>query len=197
MTVHQVAKFSTNLKACHGTAVKIIGKRLLGTSDEGLEHEPNLDKVLEEFVDAGFAGGFNATKAEYPALACSRTGFVIKCAGCPIIWKSKLQTEIALSTAEAEHAALSTALRETMIITHFLKEIGAMMDVPSCDKIIKCTMFEDNNGAVELAKAPKTRPHAKYIAIKYHHFRPCVQKGEIIIERLMQQNKKLILSQSY
>jgi hypothetical protein len=42
----------------------------------------------------------------------SRTGFVIKHADCPIYWKS--QTEIALSTAEAEYIALSTALREVI-----------------------------------------------------------------------------------
>ena len=41
----------------------------------------------------------------------SRTGFVIMYANCPIYWVSKLQTEIALSTAEAEYIALSQALR--------------------------------------------------------------------------------------
>ena len=102
MSVHQVAKFSTNPKACHDTAVKRIGKHLLGTSYEGLMHEPNLEKCLEVFADADFAGGCNATNAEDPEMACSRTGFVIKCAGSPIIWKSKLQTEIVLSAAEAK-----------------------------------------------------------------------------------------------
>ncbi len=36
-----------------------------------------------------------------------RTGYVIQYAGCPIYWQSKLQTEIALSTAEAKYIALS------------------------------------------------------------------------------------------
>ena len=71
-----------------------------------------------------------------------------------------------------------------MPIMHLLKEIGAVMDVLSCDKIIKCTAFEDSNGAIELAKAPKMRPRAKNIAIKYHHLRSCVQKGEIIIKKV-------------
>jgi hypothetical protein len=42
--------------------------------------------------------------------ARSRTGYVIFYAGCPIIWKSKLQTQIALSTTKAESMALSAAL---------------------------------------------------------------------------------------
>ena len=41
------------------------------------------------------------------AAVLSRTGFVISYAGCPIYWASKLQTEIALSTTEAEYMALS------------------------------------------------------------------------------------------
>ena len=88
MAVYQAAKFSTNTKACHNAAVKRIGKHLLGTSNEGLTCEPNADEGLEVFVDADFAGGFNTTNTEDPTSACSRTGFVIKYAGCPIIWKS-------------------------------------------------------------------------------------------------------------
>ena len=36
---------------------------------------------------------------------------------------------------------------------------------------VHCKLFEDNNGALELAKAPRYRPRTKHIAVKYHHFR--------------------------
>ena len=65
-----------------------------------------------------------------------------------------------------------------------LNEISAMMGIPNCSKKIKCTVFEDNNGTIELAKALKMRPRTKHIAIKYHHFRSYVQKGDIIIEKV-------------
>ena len=157
---------------------------MLGTSNEGLTYEHNLDKCLELFADADFAGRINATNTEDPASACSRTGFVIKCAGCPIIWKSKIQTENALSAAESECVALSTVLKETTPTMHFLKEIGALIDVASCDKIMKCTVFEDNNGAIELAKAPQMTPRTKHTAIKCYHFQSCVQKGDAMIEKI-------------
>ena len=67
---------------------------------------------------------------------------------------------------------------------HFLKEIGDVMEIPHCDKIIKCTAFEDNNGTIELAKAPKMRLRTKHIAIKHYHFRSCIQKGGMIIEKV-------------
>ena len=52
-----------------------------------------------------------------------------------------------------------------------LKEICASMDFKSFPCSLNCTVFEDNNGCIELAKLPKMRPRTKHIAIKYHFFR--------------------------
>lgn len=62
------------------------------------------------------------TAADDIDTAKSRTGFVIMFAGCPLIWSSKLQTEIALSLTEAEYIALSTATREIIHLLDFLQE---------------------------------------------------------------------------
>ena len=43
------------------------------------------------------------------------------------------------------------------------------------------TVYEDNRGALELAREPKFRPRTKHIATKYHHFRNAVAKGQIKI----------------
>ena len=55
--------------------------------------------------------------------ARSRHGYVIMYAGCPIVWKSQLQNEIALSTTEAELIGLSYSLREAIPIMEILKEM--------------------------------------------------------------------------
>jgi hypothetical protein len=39
-------------------------------------------------------------------------GYLITYAGCPMHWASEMQTEIALSSTEAEYIALSQAIRE-------------------------------------------------------------------------------------
>eukprot|EP00980_Cylindrotheca_fusiformis_P027675 scaffold22031_cov73-Cylindrotheca_fusiformis.AAC.1 len=42
-----------------------------------------------------------------------------------------------------------------------------------------CTAFEDNSGALEMARSPKIRPRTKHINLKYHHFREHIaQDGE-------------------
>ena len=46
---------------------------------------------------------------------------------------------------------------------------------------LHCRVFEDNSGALELAKVPKMRPRTKHINIIYHHFRSFVRDGKISI----------------
>ena len=50
--------------------------------------------------------------------------------------------------------------------------------------VIKCTLFDDNKGAEELANVPKNRPRTKHIAVKYHHFRESVKDGILQVKRV-------------
>ena len=62
---------------------------------------------------------------------------------------SRLQSEIALSTTEAEYIALSTAMRDLLPTRALLKEIGDKMQLSYCHKsIILSKVWENNNGAI-------------------------------------------------
>jgi hypothetical protein len=37
-------------------------------------------------------------------------------------------------------------------------------------RVIHCTIFEDNSGALEIARVPKVRPRTKHMNNKYFHF---------------------------
>ena len=184
--VHQCARFCENPKSCHEAAIKSVIRYLLSTTcqEEGQEKEygimvkPDLSKGLEVYVDASFAGDWDKHWSEDSASTYSRTGYVIKYANCPIIWASRLQTEIALSTTESEYIALSTAMREVLPLMELMREIhDAFEGHVDCRPGFKCTAFEDNNGCIELAKCPKMRPRTKHIGTKYHHFRSKVEEG--------------------
>jgi len=54
---------------------------------------------------------------------------------------------------------------------------------------LHCKAFEDNSGALELAKTPKMRPRTKHINIKYHHFREHVRTGLISIHKVASENQ--------
>ena len=92
------------------------------------------------------------------------------------MWQSKLQTQCSLSTTEAEYIALSQALREVIPIINLLEELKSNnIDTVSSTPTVFCKAFEDNLGALELAKSPKMKPRTKHINISYHHFREHVR----------------------
>ena len=100
--------------------------------------------------------------------------------GCPLTWASRLQTETALSTTEAEYMALSENTCTLLPLMDLLEE-GQSFGVPiySTTPIVRCKIFEDNAGALELANIPKMRPCTSYINQKYHHFRSHVKSGRL------------------
>eukprot|EP00804_Cyclotella_cryptica_P011813 CCRYP_020085-RA/>CCRYP_020085-RA protein AED:0.31 eAED:0.33 QI:0/0/0/1/0/0/3/0/131 len=58
-----------------------------------------------------------------PSTAKSRKGWVIFYAKCPMIWSSKLQSQVALSTTEAKYITMSTTLWDIIPIMELMNEI--------------------------------------------------------------------------
>jgi len=183
--VSQIARFSNNPKRSHEQVLIRIARYLKGTSDKGLFINPKTDSFLEYYCDADFCGLWKVTNPEDPKSVHSRTGFVIFYAGVPLFWCSKLQTQIALSTVEAEYLALSHSAREIIPTQELLQEISKSFNfhIP-CQTQIHCDIYEDNNGALELATTPKMRPRTKHIAVCYHYFRSKVQDGSLRVHAI-------------
>ena len=79
------------------------------------------------------------------------TGFVICYTGCPIIWSSKLQTEIALSTAEAEYIAMPQALREALPVQLLAKEINHIVPLYTPTEKFCLTVHRDNLSSIAMS----------------------------------------------
>jgi hypothetical protein len=179
---HQCARFAANPKQEHGKAVEWLCRYLAATRDKGIILRPT-EQSFDVYVDADYVGNWDPeTASDDIDTARSRTGYIVFYAGCPIIWKSKLQTQIALSTTEAEFMALSAALRETIPLMELVKELQRHgYDFTATQPTVHCRVFEDNSGAIELARVPKMRPRTKFINVQYHHFRQYVDRNEISI----------------
>lgn len=188
---HQCARFTSDPKVEHGKAVRWLARYLKGTVNKGLILKPDPSKSLEVFVDSDFAGNWDRELAGLDdATARSRHGYVIYFAGMPIIWKSQLQQEICLSSTEAEITGLSYALREAIPIMELLKEIQSQgHKIQSKTTEVHCKVFEDNSGAVEIAKFPKYRPRTKHLNIRLFHFRSYVDRSEITIHSIKSEDQ--------
>jgi hypothetical protein len=185
MAVQQCARFCNDPKESHAIAVKRICRYLHLTRDKGLRFKPDPTKGLECYVDADWAGSWQDRSSTDPNSAKSRTGYIITYAGCPIVWASKLQTLVALSTTEAEYIALSTSLREVIAVMNLVTELRNLgfnlsIDTPK----IVCTVFEDNRSCLEIATNHRTRPRTKHLSVRLHHFRYHVVNKTINIQHV-------------
>ena len=125
--------------------------------------------------------GWNKADADDSENVLSRMEYVIMYAGCPIHWVSRLETEIALSTAEAEYIALSQALREVIPLMSLLEELHKIFPLHLVTPKFVCKVHEDNQSCISMAKTQKFTPRTKHIALKYHHFRSAVKAGRVTI----------------
>eukprot|EP01082_Thalassiosira_pseudonana_P014670 g13359.t1 g13359 contig8:485418-487020(-) len=149
---HQIAKYSSDPRKEHGEAIIYLVRYLKGTRHLGLKFKVDRTKGFECYVDADFAGAWNrAFAATDPSTAKSRGGWIVFYAGCPIIWASKLQTQVALSRQNT-----SQCLWHVIPIMELVREMkNRKFEVICTEPLVYCKVFEDNSGALELARLPK------------------------------------------
>jgi hypothetical protein len=128
---------------------------------------------IDCYPDADFAGLWTRDNKQDPHCVCSQTGYAICLANFPVLWKSKMQTEIALSTMEAECVALSTSCCDLFLLIDITNELCTALQVEMQTVTqMHIKIHEDNIGALTLGKLKPQRmtPRSKHYAIKYHWF---------------------------
>ena len=164
--VSTVAKFTAKPTEQHWTAVKRILRYIAGTINFGLQFTRGGSIDCTGFSDADWAGDINDRK--------STSGYLFKVGGGPVSWKSRKQTCVALSTAEAEYMSLTLAAQEAMWLNRLLAELQSQKE-PSKPAIL----YEDNQSAICMTKNPQFHGRCKHIDIKYHFIRDEAKKGTI------------------
>ena len=177
--VHQCARFTFAPKRSHEEAVKRIVRYLIGTKDKGLIIKPAKDLSIDLYVDADFAGLWSVEDKHDPNSVRSRTGFTIMIGKTPVIWQSKMQTEISLSTFESEYIALCIAMRDLLPFKNLLKEISSGIGLETdFVSTINSIIWEDNAACARLANLapPRITPRSKHFGVKYYWFRRHIHK---------------------
>jgi hypothetical protein len=202
--IHQAARYSHGTKNSHAIAVKIILRYLKGTADKLIIFKPKKSNKIDCHVDSDFAGLFGVEDGLKLICAKSRTGYVINFCDVPIIWVSKMQTQIALSTMESEYIALYQSMRYLIPIREIPKEImlealdkkikpecisysKALIDgTPSKDEINpRSEVFEDNiMVCMKFAQMPKLSPRNKHLVVPLHLYRSKGINLEIVIRSM-------------
>ena len=119
---HQCARYTHSPKMSHKNALKKIGRYLKGTLYNELILNPSNELKINCYPDADFSGLWNRDDVQDLHCIRCRTGYVINFADGPVLCKSRLQTEIALSPMEVEYVALSTSCQDLFPLITSLKK---------------------------------------------------------------------------
>ena len=103
--------------------MKRICRYLQGTKNNGLVFNPFKKLVVDCYADEYFAGLWVHENPQEPIFARSRTGFVVTFANFPLLWISKLQTDISLYTLHSEYVELSNSVRALLPLKILIKEV--------------------------------------------------------------------------
>mgnify|MGYP004188465917 CR=1 FL=1 len=114
---------------------------LKGTRDKVLIMKPYAQDLK---LDLDFAGLFASEDKLDPVSVKSRTGVLLNFGGVPVCWSSKLQSEIALSTLEAEYIALSQGMRELFSAKRLMLEHNKRMNLKLEGASMISKPLEDN-----------------------------------------------------
>ena len=159
----------------------------------GVILKPSDELRIDAYPDADFAGLWGYEDPHDSTCVRSRTGFVICVSDCPVMWVSKLQTEIATSTLEAEYVAMGTCCRSLFPMIRTVKAIAKGIGLsPREVTNMHVKLHEDNNGALTLAKLPPPRmtPRTKWYAVKYHWFRSQLGPNKVELVKIDTKSQK-------
>ncbi len=162
--VGSVAKYTSNPTQRHWIAVKRILRYLKGTAEFGLQYLASNTEDLHGYSDSDWGGDLDDRK--------STSGYLFKFGGAPISWRSKKQSTVALSTAEAEYIALSSATQEATWLQQLISELQNMSIGPT-------VLSEDNQAAICMARNTQYHGRTKHIDLRHHFVREKVSEGAI------------------
>ena len=163
--VGMLSQYSSRPSKDHWIGIKRILRYIRGTIHYGLKFSGlEANTTLIGFSDADWAGDLDTRK--------STSGYVFQIGGATVSWCSRKQSTVAKSSTEAEYVALSSATQEAIWLRRLMKDLGSITDKPT-------TIFQDNQGAIELAKNDKYHTRTKHIDICHHFVRERVFSEEI------------------
>ena len=153
-----LSRYLDNPGPDHWAAIKHLFAYLSGTADYELVFG------LEEHSLLGYTDADGSMHEDRKAI--SGYAFIIN--GGAILWSSKRQDIIALSTTEAKYVVATHAVKEALWLRTLISEV--MGDITSLT-----TLYSNNQGMIALAKDHQYHARTKHIDIRFHF------KGKISI----------------
>ena len=119
---------------------------------------------------------FSITSEYLPTIAFTITflliGAMVYFAGVAIVWRSKAQKNVTLSSSEAEYVALSDCVKDVRFVMQILTELEVQYPKPVVVKI-------ENVGAMFMAENISSSARTRHINVRLKFVNEFIEQGEI------------------
>ena len=165
--VHILSQFVSAPTIVHYAHLLRVLRYLRGTIPRRLFYATSSQPMLHAYSDATWASDHADRR--------SVTGYCIFLGGSPIAWKSKRQTAVSRSSAEAELRALATTTAEIIWLRWLLADFGVTCADPT---ILRC----DNTSAIQIANNPVKHELTKHIGVDASFIRSHCQQSTVDLQ---------------
>lgn len=162
--VNILSQFLSDPRKEHMEATVRVLRYLKTTAGQGIFLPRHGGLKLEAFCDADWAG------CSFTRRSC--TGYFISLGGAPVSWRTKKQTVVSHSSAEAEYRAMAVTVSEVLWLRWLLKDLKALQEGGT-------TLYCDNQAALHIAANPVFHERTKHVEMDCYFVRERVQSGEI------------------
>ncbi|KAJ0735747.1 putative RNA-directed DNA polymerase [Helianthus annuus] len=138
-SVSVLSQFVADPRQSHLDAATRVLRYLKATAGQGILLLKKGGNSLVAYTDSDWLG--------CPVTRRSRTGYLLLLGGSPVSWKSKKQSVVSRSSAEAEYRAMATTVSEILWMRWLLKDLDTIQAAPT-------TLFCDNLAVKHIANNP-------------------------------------------
>lgn len=166
--VNKMSRYQSKPTDEHWKYLKGILRYVKYTTDYALVYQGLDEKPLSVYADSDWANDKETRK--------STTGFLIKVYGDTVVWCSRKQQIVTLSSTEAEYVSACQAVQESIWVEKLLTDLNIEITYP-------VELYEDNFGCVMISKNPETK-RSKHIDVKFHFLRNLVWDGRYTLKQI-------------
>ncbi|GJZ28670.1 putative RNA-directed DNA polymerase [Tanacetum coccineum] len=167
--VHCLSQFMHAPLSSHLEAAFRVLRYLKNSPGSGIQINKVGNLKLRAYADSDWA--------RCPATRKSVSGYCVFLGSSLITWKSKKQSTLSRSSAEAEYRSMASATCEVIWLSNLLGDMGVK-------NLLPVVLYCDNSSALQIAANPVFHEKSKHFEIDVHLVREKVASGVIVTEKI-------------
>ena len=168
--VRDLSRHMQNAVPAHLNAMYRVMKYCIGTPNRGLELKPNEKWDGNKNFKFKIKGKADSNCAADPETCRSVSGWSVFLCGSPVVFRSKTQVTVKLSTTEAEQDSSVSCVQDMLFVMHVIESLGLQVEKPMIIEI-------DNKGTVDLANNWSVGGRTRHVEVKKFFLRELKEQG--------------------